>query len=445
HRRRPLWACGTRSSWPSRCAAPPLATAARPGPTREVAAADAVAVQQAIATENGSIIGQGAVGESTTVGLVPGSGTPVEGGNRINLPQVSRPEASEPPTRPREPVQEVSLATRRQPSSRWVSCNPCSAPDYPLMARREEIEGKPIINAIFDAEGRVVEAVIEVSSGNAAFDQAALEEARANWRFQDPRQIGGQVSVEVTFVVEGSEQHNRARREGEVRAINLPNNQTIRRVTPDAEPAQSNLDVDLLSPTSDSAAAEGAIEAEVAHRDNRTKPENSSDTTVESSTDSDRSEQSDRSGSTEDRGAGVGSVGSDSPSDNSMDDDTGSAAAREPASGSNSDTVEALETAPAIASPAPVETSSSTNPPPETNGSAERGITPSFTKPAPAEPPLAPHTPAPTLRPTVPAPTRPSSTPVQPDPISPAPAVTSPAASQPATALPVENSETSHE
>ncbi|MEO1592614.1 MAG: TonB family protein [Cyanobacteria bacterium J06632_22] len=213
---------------------PPLATAAQPVSASDVAAADTVAVQQAIATENGSIVGQGAVGGSTAIGLVRGSGTPVEEGDRINLPDINLPEVSSPTelSRPRASVPEVSLAARRRPSSRSVSCNPCSVPDYPLTARRAEIEGQPVINAIFDESGRVVEAVIERSSGNAAFDQAALEEARSNWRFDDPRQIGGQVSVDVIFVVEGSEQYGQAQQAGEVRTVELPVNQQIRPVVP---------------------------------------------------------------------------------------------------------------------------------------------------------------------------------------------------------------------
>ncbi|MEL7330557.1 MAG: hypothetical protein AAGJ69_12120, partial [Cyanobacteria bacterium J06559_1] len=59
--------------------APPLATTAEPLPTNTVAAADTVAVAPSIATENGEIDGQGAVGESSAVGLISGEGRPVVG------------------------------------------------------------------------------------------------------------------------------------------------------------------------------------------------------------------------------------------------------------------------------------------------------------------------------------------------------------------------------
>ncbi|MEO0870296.1 MAG: energy transducer TonB, partial [Cyanobacteria bacterium J06642_11] len=150
---------------------PPLPTAAEPVPT-DVRSADVVNTEAAIATPEGSIDGQGAVGDSTVIGLVPGSGQPVES----EIPRINLPEPSPPVNPDRQPVQEVSLA-RRRTTSRLVTCNPCSLPDYPTTERREQIEGQPVINAIFDENGRVVDAQLEVSSGNAAFDQAALAEA----------------------------------------------------------------------------------------------------------------------------------------------------------------------------------------------------------------------------------------------------------------------------
>ncbi|MGD1900091.1 MAG: TonB family protein [Phormidesmis sp.] len=212
--------------------AAPLATNTEPLPLSEVAAADTVAVAPAIATENGTVEGEGAVGDSAAVGLVPGTGQPTESGDRINLPDIATLIEPEPQL-PRTPVQETSLAARRAPSSRTVSCSPCSLPEYPTTARREEIEGQPVINAIFDENGRVIEAEIEVSSGNAAFDQAALEEARNNWRFQDSQGLGGQVSVDVVYVIDDSEQYEEVQQAGEIRAVELPVNQQVQSITPD--------------------------------------------------------------------------------------------------------------------------------------------------------------------------------------------------------------------
>ncbi|MEL7142306.1 MAG: TonB family protein [Cyanobacteria bacterium J06643_4] len=217
-----------------RPSAAPLATNNEPVPLSDVAAANTVAVSPSIATENGEVGGEGAVGESSAIGIVPGSGEPIVG-DRINLPGTSVP----PEPRPRQRVEETSLAARRQPDARVVSCNPCSVPDYPGNARRNRSEGQPVINVVFDENGRVVSAEIEVTSGNEAFDQAALEEARRNWRFQDSQGTGGQVSVDVTYVVRDSDQYEEARQAGEVLAVELPTQQQIRPVTSGQSPAQS--------------------------------------------------------------------------------------------------------------------------------------------------------------------------------------------------------------
>ncbi|KPQ36565.1 MAG: TonB receptor energy transduction system periplasmic component TonB [Phormidesmis priestleyi Ana] len=263
-----------------RPSAAPLATNAEPVPVNEVAAADTVAIAPAIATENGAIDGAGAVGESAAVGLVTGSGEPVEGSDRINLPDSSppiEPESFDPP-RPRTPVQEISLAERRSPTSRQVTCNPCSLPEYPITARREEIEGQPVINAIFDQNGRVIEAVIEVSSGNAAFDQAALEEAKKNWRFQDPEGLGGQVSVDVVYVITNSEQYEEAQQAGEIRTIDLPIEQQIRSIPSDrpSSPASGP-----SSGPSSGASETDDSESEAAETDTLVEPSEASEPIIE--------------------------------------------------------------------------------------------------------------------------------------------------------------------
>ena len=171
-------------------------------------------------TEDGVEGGQGAAGNADTIGLISGDGS-LEGAPTAPV--------GPPNVRQREPVPEVARAS--PPAARLVTCAPCSSPDYPLSERREDIEGQPIINVIFDANGNIVEAVIERSSGNAAFDQAALAEAQANWQFQDPYGLGGQVSVEVNFVIEGSEQFDAATAAGRREAIELPVQQSIVPVT----------------------------------------------------------------------------------------------------------------------------------------------------------------------------------------------------------------------
>jgi TonB family protein len=208
---------------------------------------DTVAIGPAIASETGAEDGAGAVGEADTVGILPGSGSP-EGDP--TAPVTPPPVRTEPPVE-RQPVQEVARA--RAPSARTVACDPCTQPDYPLTERRDRIEGQPVINVIFDQNGNVVTAEIEKSSGNAAFDQAALEEARRNWRFRDPYGLGGQVSVEVTFVIEGSEQHDAAQSAGRQETIELPVQQSITPVAPTSAGSPSDVPAEpAAEPTGES-------------------------------------------------------------------------------------------------------------------------------------------------------------------------------------------------
>lgn len=199
--------------------APPQATTAEPIPTN-VRSADTIQTEAAIATTDGALDGQGAVGDSTAIGLVPGAGEPIES----NAPQINLPNPA------RQPIQETPIA-RRRTTSRSVTCNPCSLPDYPLTERREQIEGQPVISVTYDESGQVIRAEIEVSSGNAAFDRAALDEALDKWRFSDSQGVGGQVSVDVTFVMEGSDQYAEAQQAGEIRSIELPLRQSSRQST----------------------------------------------------------------------------------------------------------------------------------------------------------------------------------------------------------------------
>ena len=209
--------------------APPLKTSESVIPTPPTAESiDTVPTESAIATETGVEGGEGAAGSADTMGLFSGDGS-TEGDptEPVGPPNVQQREPVE-----RQPVQEVARA--RPPAARTVACNPCSVPDYPLSERRERIEGQPIINVVFDQNGTVIEAVVERSSGNTAFDQAALEEARTNWRFTDPYGLGGQVSVEVPFVITGSDQFEAATEAGQREAIELPVQQSIVPVTPAA-------------------------------------------------------------------------------------------------------------------------------------------------------------------------------------------------------------------
>lgn len=57
------------------------------------------------------------------------------------------------------------------------------APQYPEAARRNRLEGTVEIRITVGADGRVVEAGIERSSGHVILDREALETVRTRWRF----------------------------------------------------------------------------------------------------------------------------------------------------------------------------------------------------------------------------------------------------------------------
>ncbi|MEM6838976.1 MAG: energy transducer TonB [Cyanobacteria bacterium P01_C01_bin.120] len=206
--------------------APPLRTSDSVVPTPPTAESiETVPTESAIATEDGVEGGEGAAGNAGSIGLLRGDGsTEGDPSDPVGPPNV------QPAPVERQPVQEVARA--RPPAARQVACNPCSTPDYPLSEQRERIQGQPVINVIFDGNGNVVRAVIERSSGSNALDQAALEEAQANWRFDDPYRLGGQVSVEVPFVIEGTDQFAAAQAAGQREVIALPVQQSIVPVSP---------------------------------------------------------------------------------------------------------------------------------------------------------------------------------------------------------------------
>jgi len=76
------------------------------------------------------------------------------------------------------------------------------APDYPASARRSGLEGLVKLRVSVSAEGAAEAIEIEVSSGHAALDRAAVDAVR-RWRFEparrDGRPIAGQILVPVRF------------------------------------------------------------------------------------------------------------------------------------------------------------------------------------------------------------------------------------------------------
>ena len=222
--------------------AAPLATNVEPVPISEVASADTVAVAPVIATESGEVDGQGAVGTSSAIGLVPGTGDPTEVGDRINLPD---PEVLD---RPRTRVQETTLAARRPSGPRVVSCSPCTSPNYPTTARQDGNQGQPVISATYDENGRVISATVEISSGDSALDQAALEEVRSNFGFQDSSGQAGQVSIDFTYVIGGSRQYEAAQQAGERLTVEVPSSRPVQSSPPAPDSSAEDATEDTREP-----------------------------------------------------------------------------------------------------------------------------------------------------------------------------------------------------
>ena len=74
-------------------------------------------------------------------------------------------------------------------------------PKYPSFAEQAGLTGKVVIWAVVDEEGKVVRALVYVSSGIASLDEAALASAY-KCRFRPGIQNGRPVTVPVTFTVE---------------------------------------------------------------------------------------------------------------------------------------------------------------------------------------------------------------------------------------------------
>ena len=78
-------------------------------------------------------------------------------------------------------------------------------PDYPEVARLKEIEGRVVLEAIVDREGRI-ETGVKVLKSVAMLDKAAIEALR-QWRFTPGRDANGQpvrviLEVPIRFVLE---------------------------------------------------------------------------------------------------------------------------------------------------------------------------------------------------------------------------------------------------
>ncbi|NJN21582.1 MAG: energy transducer TonB [Leptolyngbya sp. RL_3_1] len=104
--------------------------------------------------------------------------------------------------------------------SRTVRCRSCARPSYPADALADGVEGEAKVSVQFDANGNVIGVTLERSSGNPELDRAALASAQ-QWQFDSGGQSGS-VSVEIPFVIEGSDRHQEAQRQGDRESATLP-------------------------------------------------------------------------------------------------------------------------------------------------------------------------------------------------------------------------------
>ena len=84
-----------------------------------------------------------------------------------------------------------------------------SAPRYPAHELRRNEQGWVVLNYVVTDDGRVIEPVVEESSGSRSFEDAAMS-AVESWRYEPARLNGKPVQqcktqVRVVFAIEGAE------------------------------------------------------------------------------------------------------------------------------------------------------------------------------------------------------------------------------------------------
>ncbi|MDE1172262.1 MAG: energy transducer TonB [Parvibaculaceae bacterium] len=108
------------------------------------------------------------------------------------------------PVKPAPVVQAVApTAPRSDPSHKNAQ------PEYPPAARRFGEEGRVVMRLYILPNGSVGQAEIVRSSGSDRLDQAALDEAKASWRFlpatQDGKPVAAWLQAAVVFKLEGDD------------------------------------------------------------------------------------------------------------------------------------------------------------------------------------------------------------------------------------------------
>jgi len=139
-------------------------------------------------------------------------------------------------------------------SSREISCRGCDF-DYPEEADGAEGQAQVVVET--DEQGRVISVTLSRSSGNAALDRAALQQARERVRLNNAR-AGESYPLEIDFVQPNSDAARRAQERGDRRSITVNDPEPIvtesptpptnpveqaDQVTPDEAPSSPELPV----------------------------------------------------------------------------------------------------------------------------------------------------------------------------------------------------------
>lgn len=113
---------------------------------------------------------------------------------RAPMQKKSPPAPAPPKTRPPNPQATARpQIVEARPDTRYTP-----APRYPESARREGKEGRVLVRAQVDTQGRVRGVSLARSSGVSALDQAALDAVR-RWKFR-PRQVNGSSTEAIVEV-----------------------------------------------------------------------------------------------------------------------------------------------------------------------------------------------------------------------------------------------------
>lgn len=120
-------------------------------------------------------------------------------GKPVDAPSVSTQPATASPAPVRPPIVDPA------DSAAQYLHNP--APVYPPLSRRRGEQGRVIVSALVSSDGLVKEASVEVSSGFARLDEAALSAVRA-WRFvpatRDDVAVHKRHLIPLIFVLSGA-------------------------------------------------------------------------------------------------------------------------------------------------------------------------------------------------------------------------------------------------